>query len=111
MTTVAYDCNQKCMQQGNPVVFCRYSDLEIKAFKVYCNQEEKGWKHFLLDNISQKWKETIPDHYAYLDSKSEDKTPISQSMDQEAPLPYTSYQSSQMAAAQQIPSSNERISS
>ena len=61
------------LQQGNPIVFCGESELEIQAFEAYCDQEEIGWKHFLLGNISHKWKEAMADHYANLESTSDNK--------------------------------------
>jgi hypothetical protein len=61
--------------QGNPVVFCGPSEHEETAFVAYCDQEEIGWKHFLLGNLSLKWKEAMEDHYAAMAAASDDKLP------------------------------------
>ena len=34
-------------------------EQEEATFKAYCDQEEIGWNHFLLGNISLKWKEAM----------------------------------------------------
>lgn len=48
---------------GNLIVFCGDSEQEEAAFEVYCDQEEIGWKHFLLGNLSNKWREAMEFHY------------------------------------------------
>ena len=61
--------------EGNPIVFCGDLEEEVTAFEAYCNQEEIGWNHFLLGNMSIKWKQAMHNHYAKLAAASDDKLP------------------------------------
>jgi hypothetical protein len=60
---------------GDPIVFCGESDQEEAAFEAYCEQEQIGWYHFLLGNLSTKWKEAMESHYAQLAAASDEKLP------------------------------------
>ncbi|GFH61813.1 predicted protein [Chaetoceros tenuissimus] len=60
---------------GNPIVFCGESEQEELAFEAYCDQEEIGWSHFLLGNLSNKWKAAMESHYAQLAAASDEKLP------------------------------------
>ncbi|GFH56253.1 hypothetical protein CTEN210_12729 [Chaetoceros tenuissimus] len=60
---------------GNPIVFCGESVQEELAFEAFCDQEEIGWNHFLLGNLSNKWKAAMESHYAQLAAASDEKLP------------------------------------
>ena len=49
------------------------SKQEEAAFKAYCDQEDIGWDHFLLGNLSIKWKQAMESHYAQLAAASDEK--------------------------------------
>ena len=66
-------CSVLC--HGNPIVFCGESEQEEAAFEAYCDQEDIGWDHFLLGNLSIKWKEAMEIHYAQLAAASDEKLP------------------------------------
>jgi hypothetical protein len=53
---------QSILCNGNLIVFCGSSEQEEAAFLAYCDQEEIGWTHFLLGNLSLKLKEAMEDH-------------------------------------------------
>lgn len=59
----------------NPIVFFGESEQDKAAFKAYWEQEEIGWHHFLLGNLSSKWKEAMESYYAQLAAAMDEKLP------------------------------------